>query len=96
MGRRALALLILSGALTGCASVRSLVADGPGDPPVEVPKLTPAQAYDEGVLNVTRGDYAAARRDWNRCLAMTTAESPLREDCLVALEKLANPETLEP
>ena len=95
MDRRGLLFIVLACALSGCASMKAFVADGPPDAAVEIPKMTPAQSYDSGVMNVTRGDYAAARRDWNRCLAATSPDSSLRMDCLVALEKLANPSTLE-
>lgn len=96
MDRRGLLFLLLSFLASGCASVKNFIADDMAEPRVVVPKLTPSQAYDSGLMNVARGDYDAARRDWNRCLAMTTAENPARMDCLVALEKLANPESLNP
>lgn len=57
---------------------------------------TPDQAYFSGVLMMQRGDPDRARREWNRCLAMSTADSPYRLDCLVALEKLSSPGTLMP
>jgi hypothetical protein len=85
MDRRALLLFLSMCALSGCATA-----------PVEVPKMTPAQSYEAGLLNVTRGDYAAARRDWDRCLAMTTPESSERGDCLAALEQLPSLTTQYP
>lgn len=94
MARRGPLLFLFVLAFSGCAAVRSFTEDPAGPVPADVPRMTPAEAYDSGVMNVTRGDYAAARRDWNRCLAMTTPESPLRGDCLVALEKLADPDSL--
>ncbi len=96
MDRRGLFLLLSTLAVSGCASVKSFVAAMPSEPAVEVPRMTPAQAYDSGLMNVARGDYDAARRDWNRCLAMTTADNPARMDCLVALERLASPDSLNP
>lgn len=77
MDRRGLLLFLSLSVLTGCASL-----------PAPVPKMTPSQSYEAGMLNMTRGDYAAARRDWNRCLAMTNPESRERGDCLAALEQL--------
>jgi hypothetical protein len=97
MDRRGRALvLFLSCALTGCASLKTFVADDPSEAPVAVPKMTAAQAYDSGAMNAARGDYDAARRDWNRCLAMSSPESSARMDCLVALERLANPGASQP
>lgn len=96
MDRRGLLPFLLICALSGCASLKTFVSDGPGSAPVVVPKMTPAQSYDAGVLNMTRGDYSAARRDWERCLAMTTPESSLRGDCLAALEQLASTTALMP
>ena len=57
---------------------------------------TPDQAYFAGVLLMQRGDPDRARREWNRCLAISSADSPYRLDCLVALEKLSSPGTLMP
>lgn len=97
MDRRGpLLFLLLCCAASGCASVKSFVADEASVPPVQVPKLTPAQAYESGAVNAARGDYVAARRDWNRCLAMSSPESEARMDCLVALERLAGTSSIEP
>ncbi len=100
MRRRFLPLFLLSCAVSGCASLRSALTDAPDAPSeaaVEVPKSTPEQSYNAGVLDVERGDYDAARREWNRCLAMSSPESEARVDCLVALEKSAAPSPeLEP
>lgn len=101
MDRRALFFLLIASSLTlsGCAALAPLVADDPSEAralPADIPKTTPAQAYDAGVLDVERGDYDGARREWNRCLAMATPDSSLRVDCLVALEKLAVPGSLQP
>jgi hypothetical protein len=97
MDRRGpLLFILLCCAASGCASLKSLVADDPADAPVAIPKMTPAQAYGSGALNAARGDYDAARRDWNRCLAMSTPESSARMDCMVALERLAGPVATEP
>jgi len=96
MGRRGLFFLLLACAVSGCASLKSFVADDMAEPRVVVPKMTPAQAYDSGAMNAARGDYDAARRDWNRCLAMTSPENPARMDCLVALEQLASPAARQP
>jgi len=96
MDRRGLLLFLFCSAFSGCAAVKSFTEDPNGPVPVDVPRMTPAESYDSGVMNVTRGDYAAARRDMNRCVAMTAPDSALRGDCLVALEKLADPAALEP
>ncbi|MFI5345824.1 MAG: hypothetical protein ACHQ51_05575 [Elusimicrobiota bacterium] len=97
MDRRGpLLFLLLCCAASGCASLKTFVADDYAAPPVEVPKMTPAQAYDSGAMNAARGDYVAARRDWNRCLAMSSPESSARMDCLVALERLAGTSSNEP
>jgi hypothetical protein len=96
MRRRALPLLLLACAVSGCASLTSALSDSPSEAAVEVPKSTPEQSYNAGVLDHVRGDDDAARRDWNRCVAMSSPESDSRVDCLVALEKLASPASLEP
>jgi len=57
---------------------------------------TPDQAYYAGLLMMQRGDPDRARREWSRCLAISSADSPYRLDCLVALEKLSSPGTLMP
>lgn len=57
---------------------------------------TPDQAFYAGLLSMQRGDPDRARREWNRCLAISLADSPYRLDCLVALEKLSAPGTLMP
>ena len=94
MFRRASILLLLAAAASGCASLKNFV-DAPNDPPVAVPKTTPEQAYNAGVIFLERGDYDSARREWDRCVAMSTPDSNSRVDCMVALEKLANPGTIE-
>jgi hypothetical protein len=98
MPRRGLfPLLILACAVSGCASLQAELADAPSDDaPAPVARTTPQAAYDAGVLDMVRGDDAGARSEWNRCLAISSADSPSRLDCLVALEKLASPSSLEP
>jgi hypothetical protein len=91
MDRRIFLLLALSGCVSGCASLRSALTDAP----VDVPKSTPEQAYNTGVMYLERGDSAAARREWDRCLAMSAPGSGANMDCALALEKLASPAALE-
>ena len=92
MDRRILLLCSLSLCLTGCASMRSLMDDEapPASASIDEParSRTPDQAYFAGVLMMQRGDPDRARREWNRCLAMSTADSPYRLDCLCP-EKLS-------
>ena len=96
MDRRGpLLFLLLCCAASGCASLKTFV-DQPAEKPAVVPRMTPAQAYNSGAINAARGDYDAARRDWNRCLAIASPESDARMDCLVALERLATPFATEP
>lgn len=100
MERRILLLPILTLSLTACASMRSWMDDEA--PPVSASvddsshPRTPDQAYFAGLLMMQRGDPDRARREWNRCLAISSADSPYRFDCLVALEKLSAPGTLMP
>ena len=98
MIRRRLPLVLLFAcAASGCASLQSALADAPSDvAPAPVVKTTPEAAYNAGLLDMVRGDDAAARRDWNRCLAMSSADSPSRVDCMVALEKLSSLPSMEP
>lgn len=84
-------LLVLAGAVSGCASLKSAFTDSPSEAAIEVPKTTPEQAYNAGVIFQERGDFDAARREWNRCVAMSTPDSSARVDCMVALEKTALP-----
>ena len=91
MSRRALAIFVLSCVVSGCAEVKSAFTDSPSEAPVVIPKSTPEQAYNAGVIFLERGDYDAARREWDRCVAMSPPDSPSRVDCMVALEKLAGP-----
>lgn len=95
MFRRVPFLFIAVLAASGCASLKNAFTDGPSEPPVAVPKTTPEQAYNAGVIFLERGDYDAARREWDRCLAMSSPDSSSRVDCMVALEKLAAPGTIE-
>jgi hypothetical protein len=95
MDRRGLLLFLLSLTFSGCASLPDSAADAAFEAPVAMAKSTPSQAYDAGVLAVQRGDYDAARREWDRCLAMSSPESPVRVDCLVAIESLGNAALLE-
>lgn len=95
MFRRTLAVLLLACAASGCASVKAAFTDSPSEAPVEVPKITPEEAYNAGVIDQERGDYDAARREWDRCVAMSAPDSSSRVDCMVALEKTASPEPLE-
>lgn len=95
MFRRAAFLLLAALSVSGCASLKSAFTDSAADAPVEVPKTTPEQAYDAGVIFLERGDYDAARREWDRCLAMSSPDSSSRVDCMVALEKLSTPGSIE-
>ena len=90
-----LSLLALACAVSGCASVKSAFTDSPSEAAVVIPKSTPEQAYNAGVIFVERGDYDAARREWDRCVAMSSPDSPSRVDCMVALEKMAAPGSIE-
>ncbi|MFI5363567.1 MAG: hypothetical protein ACHQ49_16495 [Elusimicrobiota bacterium] len=86
MFRRVLPLLVLACAASGCASVEPEFSDAP--PPARAPAraLTADQAYNAGVLDAERGDYDAARREWDLCLKVSAPGSPSRLDCMVALE----------
>ena len=95
MFRRASLLLLAALSVSGCASLKHAFVDSPADAPVEVPKTTPEQAYDAGVIFLERGDYDAARREWDRCVAMSSPDSSSRVDCMVALEKLSTPGSIE-
>lgn len=92
---RLLSILALAGAALGCASLKSAFTDSPAEAAVAVPKSTPEQSYNAGVLFLERGDYDAARREWDRCVAMSPPDSQSRVDCTVALEKLALSEQTE-
>jgi hypothetical protein len=94
MRSRLLPLLVLSCAVTGCASMKDAFTDSPSEAPVVIPKSTPEQAYNAGIIFLERGDYDAARREWDRCVAMSPPDAPSRVDCMVALEKLAAPGTM--
>ena len=96
MRLRLLPLLALACAVSGCASLKSAFTDSPSEATVEIPKSTPDQAYNAGVLYLQRGDYDAARREWDRCVAMSPPDSESRVDCTVALEKLAAPGSVAP
>ncbi len=89
-------LIMLACAFSGCASVRQFASDVDSGPPVLIVKSTPARAYAAGVDYLQRGDYDAARREWDRCLAMAAPDSPARLDCLVARERLESPGAYEP
>jgi hypothetical protein len=82
-------------ALCGCASLKGAFTDPPSEAAIEVPKTTPEQAYNAGVIFQERGDYDAARREWDRCVAMAAPDSASRLDCMVALEKTASPAPIE-
>ncbi|HXT00185.1 MAG TPA: hypothetical protein VN915_05890 [Elusimicrobiota bacterium] len=82
-------------AASGCASLKNALTDAPSEATVEVPKTTPEQAYDAGVIFLERGDYDAARREWDRCVAMSSPDSSSRVDCMVALEKMSAPGPIE-
>ena len=88
-------LLVLICAVSGCASLKSAFSDSPSEAAVAIPKSTPDQAYNAGVLFLERGDYDAARREWDRCVAMSPPDSASRVDCTVALEKMALPAQIE-
>jgi hypothetical protein len=91
MASRLAPLLILAWALSACASLApadSLAGAAPAA------KGTAQDAYEAGVLLQERGDAPAARREWDRCVAMSSPDSPSRLDCLVALEKTALPSEL--
>lgn len=79
----------------GCASLKSAFTDSPAEAAVAVPKSTPEQAYNAGVLFLERGDYDAARREWDRCVAMSPPDSASRVDCMVALEKMDLPAQID-
>ena len=78
-------------AFSGCASLKAAFTDSPSEAAIEVPKSTPDQAYNAGVIFLERGDFDAARREWDRCVAMSSPDSSSRVDCTVALERLASP-----
>jgi hypothetical protein len=91
--RRILPIVALACAASGCASLQAALSDAPFDAAPDAStaslELTPQAAYDAGVLDLQRGDGAAARREWDRCLEISTADSPSRLDCMVAIERLA-------
>lgn len=95
MFRRAPFLLLLVCAVSGCALLKNAFTDSPSEAAVEVPKTTPEQAYNAGVIFQERGDFDSARREWDRCLAMSAPDSDARVDCMVALEKTASPAPME-
>ena len=95
MSRRAPFLLLLVCAASGCASLKSAFTDSPSEASIVVPKTTPEQAYNAGVIFQERGDFDSARREWDRCLAMSAPDSAARVDCMVALEKTASPAPME-
>lgn len=96
MVRRGLTALLFACAFSGCASVREFAADPGPEPSAPVVKSTPEQAYAAGVDYLQRGDYDAARREWDKCLAMAAPDSNARLDCMVARERLAYPAASEP
>ncbi|HEX4047143.1 MAG TPA: hypothetical protein VH309_04890 [Elusimicrobiota bacterium] len=99
MRLRLFSLLVLACAVSGCAALNAGFADddAPPEAAAPAPPLTPEQAYDDGILLQERGEYDAARREWDRCLAISSPDSPARVDCMVALEKTAAPaEASEP
>ncbi|MBI3566363.1 MAG: hypothetical protein HY079_14300 [Elusimicrobia bacterium] len=97
MLHRAPTLLLISSAVSGCASLQGFAAGETGSAPSAlVAKWTAAEAYATGVDFLQRGDYDAARRAWDRCLAMARPDSPERLDCMVARERLAYPADGEP
>ena len=92
MLRRALLLITILIAVSGCASLKDLAAEDPYAPsPALVAKASAAESYAAGVDYLQRGDYEAARRAWDRCLAAARPDSPERLDCMVARERLAYP-----
>jgi hypothetical protein len=95
MFRRVPFLILAALAASGCASLKNALTDSPAEAAVVVPKTTPEQSYNAGVLYLERGDYDAARREWDRCVAMSAPDSSSRVDCTVALEKLATPGSIE-
>jgi hypothetical protein len=92
---RVLPLPALAVLFSGCASMTSAFTDSPSEAAVAIPKSTPEQAYNAGVIFLERGDGDAARREWDRCVAMSPPDSSSRVDCMVALEKLAAPGSIE-
>ena len=95
MGRWGLLLIALPILAGACAAPEAFVVAAPPEDFVELP-ATPARDYEAGALNVVRGDYAAARRDFDRCLATSSPASAARLDCLVAREQLAGRIAREP
>lgn len=96
MLRRALTLLLISAAVSGCASLKEFAVEPDTASSALVAKATAAEAYATGVDFLQRGNYDAARRAWDRCLAMARPDSPERLDCMVARERLAYPADSEP
>ncbi len=86
-----LPLLALACAVSGCAEMKTAFTDSPSEAAISIPKSTPEESYNAGVIFLERGDYDAARREWDRCVAMSPPDSPSRVDCMVALEKMAQP-----
>ena len=91
MNRRGLLLLLISGCVSGCATMSDDFVDQPpaSSYAVVTPRLTPEQVYEAGALDLVRGDSEGARRKWDLCVEMAPADSPARLDCMVALEKMA-------
>ena len=67
----------------------SALADSRPEAQVAAQEITPEQAYDSGVTDLVRGDAVAARYELDFCVARSAPDSPVRVDCLVALEKMA-------
>lgn len=93
---RRIALAVFAAvSFSGCASLNQALSDAAPEreapPSARAPRLTPEQAYDAGVFYSERGDYDAARREWDRCVAMSPPDSGSRVDCMVALERLPTP-----
>jgi hypothetical protein len=95
MRSRLLAVLAAAFAVSGCASLNSAFTDSPSEAATAIPKSTPDQAYNAGVVFLEHGDDDAARREWSRCVAMSAPDSATRAGCLIALEKLAAPGSIE-
>ena len=80
--RALLALLVLSAA--GCASPLDRLASG--GPPLE--RQNPEEAYLTGLQLFREGELESAKREWDRCVALSAPESRWRLECTVALEQL--------
>lgn len=93
MGRRVPLAVALALSFGACATLDK--APAPRAPGAAA-KPSADRLYASGETYRILGQPERARREWDRCLAAARPEEPARLDCLVALEKLSAPGTLDP